>query len=164
MKFPATFFILASIVLLAGCHPSKDKYAAAMYTTDSLQNRLDSAFKIYNTVDTNAVNEIYQELLKTEKYAGLAFDFQAIDKLKTDIKLTMKSDRLIRKQYKITIARLKALKQSLRHNEHSEFTFSTQLNQAKKEVDDLSNFEAMIAGKLNSWANNKDSTLSSLRK
>ncbi len=164
MKHTVRFLVLTGFVVLMGCHPSKDKYAAAIYTTDSLQSRLDSAFSLYNQVDTNTVNLIYQELLKTEKYAGLAFDFQAIDKLKTDIKLTMKSDRLIRKQYLITVARLKALKQSLRHNEQSEFTFSTQLNQAKKEVDDLSNFEAMIAGKLNAWAHNKDSTLSSLRK
>jgi hypothetical protein len=163
MRKLVSIILLFSTISFLNCGGNTDKFANEMAVTDSLRDQLFLAFDKYNVVDTNRVLNIYQELQKTEKFAGLALNFQAIEKLKSDIKLTMNSDRLIRKQVKITDARLKGLKQSLRHREQSELTFDTHIKQAKKEVDDLRKFEEMIADKLNSWTRNTDSLYSTLR-
>ncbi len=163
MKHLALIIITFISISLTYCSHNSEKYANEMEITDSLSHQLHTAFNSYNRVDTNAVLTIYNELIKTEKYAGLALNFKAIDKLKSDIRLTLNSDRLIRKQFKITDARLKGLKQSFRHKEYNEFTLNNHLAQAKKEVDDLRKFEEMIAGKLISWTRNTDSLYSTLR-
>lgn len=159
-------FMIGTFValLFVNCTHYGENFKAEMHTTDSLTSLLNQSFERYNLNDTNTLVNLYGELLKTDKYAGLAFDFQKIHDLKFEFKKAITSDRRVRREIMLTKTRLKALKQSLRHNEYDKQTFSLYLNQEQSRVSNLIRNMNTTREKTNDLILHSDSLFLSLRR
>jgi hypothetical protein len=162
MKISGDILLILIILLLSGCD-QKAKYIDEVGKTDSLITLLQGSFDQYQHIDTTALAADFKALVKTEKYAGLAFDYPKIDSLKLQLKQLMREDRLIRSTGKKLLARTKLLKQSLLHNEYDSLTFSIYMANIEKEVNALTIRMESTFRQIKNWNTQSDSVLNTLR-
>ena len=149
------------LLILVGCTQG-GKHNTGIEKSDSLITMLQRSFESYQQVDTTRVTADYQALLKTEKYAGLAFNFVKIDSLKKQLKQLMVEDRQLRTNEKELLSRIKLLKQAFGNNEYDSLTFSIYLSNLEKETDMLSKRMSSTSLRIKLWSKQADSVLQTL--
>ena len=164
MKTVGVLVVLLFAFPFTQCNQYGERFKNEIKTTDSLSAQLNRSVNQYVLIDTGALVQMYNELLETEKYAGLSLDYHLISVLKKEIRETLSINRHIKKDIYLTLARLKAFKQSLRHNEYDSLTFSSYLNREKNHVSLLLRNMETTANKMEYWIVHSDSLFSSLHK
>jgi hypothetical protein len=164
MKLFRLTFVLTFIISLVGCNQYGKHFVDKINASDSLSSQLECSFVRYNQIDTSALLQMYRQLLKTDQYAGLAFNYQKINTLKAEIKRVLMNNQQIRKDVRMTKGRLQLLKQSLRHNEYDSLTFTSYLVTERNHVKNLINIMDSTGNKMQNWIVHSDSLFSSLHK
>ncbi len=164
MKTVGVLVVLLFAFPFTQCNQYGERFKNEIKTTDSLSAQLNRSVNQYVLIDTGALVQMYNELLETEKYAGLSFDYHLIGIYKKEIREALSSNRHIKRDIHLTHARLKAFKQSLRHNEYDSLTFSSYLNREKNHVSLLLRNMETTGNKMEYWIVHSDSLFSSLHK